>query len=206
MTSHIATGVLALLCTMLHGAMRPADTPGGHAFWALLVLTVTGAIGRYFYAWLPRAANGRELTLAEMKDQLEQVPEEWNDGHRAFRQSARAKVVELIENRRWRGSFLGRVIAVLGVKSGMRGVVRSIQADGQARGLSAEQVEDTVALARSAHRNALIISHFEDLRAVLNTWRYLHRWVAALLVLLVVVHIVHALSFGGYFSAGGYQG
>ena len=42
MTSHIATGILALLCTMLHAAMSPEDTVGGHAFWALAVLIVTG--------------------------------------------------------------------------------------------------------------------------------------------------------------------
>ena len=45
-----------------------------------------------------------------------------------------------------------------------------------------------------------MVAHFEDLRAVLNTWRYLHRWVAALMVLLVVVHVVYALSYGGYFE------
>ena len=37
---------------------HPRNTVGGQAFWALLVLLVTGAIGRYFYAYVPRAANG----------------------------------------------------------------------------------------------------------------------------------------------------
>ena len=31
------------------------------ALGAFAVLLVTGAVGRYFYAWIPRAANGREL-------------------------------------------------------------------------------------------------------------------------------------------------
>ena len=63
MTSHVATGILAFLCALLHSAMAPRDTNGGHALWALAFLLVTGAIGRYFYSWVPRAANGRELEL-----------------------------------------------------------------------------------------------------------------------------------------------
>ena len=70
MTSHVATGILAFLCATLHAAMNPRDTVGGHAFLALFVLLVTGAIGRYFYAWVPRAANGRELELEEVKLRL----------------------------------------------------------------------------------------------------------------------------------------
>ena len=33
MTSHVATGILAFLCALLHGAMEPRNTVGGHAFW-----------------------------------------------------------------------------------------------------------------------------------------------------------------------------
>ena len=90
MTSHVATGILALLLAMLHGAMSPRDTPGGHAFWALAVLLVTGAIGRYFYSYVPRAANGRELELAEFKNRLGRMSEEWDQG-RSSSASPRAR-------------------------------------------------------------------------------------------------------------------
>ncbi|MFI5404072.1 MAG: NAD(P)-binding domain-containing protein, partial [Planctomycetota bacterium] len=112
MSAHVATGILALLCAMLHGAMRPGDSPGGHAFWALAVLLVTGAIGRYFYAYVPRAANGRELELAEVKAQLGKVKEEWGEGERRFRERAREEIDALIEARQWRASFAGRVLAL----------------------------------------------------------------------------------------------
>jgi len=35
-------------------------------------------------------------------------------------------------------------------------------------------------------------------RALLNGWRYLHRWVAALMVLLVVLHVIYALTYGTF--------
>jgi cytochrome b561 len=55
-------------------------------------------------------------------------------------------------------------------------------------------------LARQAHRTALAAAHYEDLRALLATWRYVHRWVALLMVLLVALHVVVALRFA---SLGG---
>ena len=58
-------------------------------------------------------------------------------------------------------------------------------------------------LTRRAHRHALMAAHYEDLRAVAGTWRYLHRWVAVLMVLLVILHIVYAFSYSAFFGGGG---
>ncbi len=202
MTSHVATGILALLLATLHGAMEPRHTVGGHALWALVVLLVTGAIGRYFYAYVPRAANGRELELKEVKSQLERLSRaEGEDGR--FGQRARDEVLRLIHARQWRGTFTGRVLALCGLQLGLRRTLRRLAREGAAEGVDPEQVREALGLARRAHRTALMVAHYEDLRAVLNTWRYLHRWVAALMVLLVVVHVAYALSYGAYFEGGG---
>jgi hypothetical protein len=198
MTSHVATGILAFLCALLHGGMIPRDTPGGHAFWALAVLLVSGAIGRYFYACVPRAANGRELELAEVRVRLARVSEAWGQGQRAFNERARKEVGALIEARQWRGSFAGRVLALLGVTSDLRRTLLRLEQEAARQGIAQQEIRDTLRLARTAHRTALMVAHFEDLRSVLGTWRWLHRWVAALMVLLVVLHVVHALMFGAF--------
>ena len=77
MSSHVATGILAFLLVVIHAALAPKNTVGGHAFTSLGILLVTGAIGRYFYAYVPRAANGRELELAEVKARLGRLSDEW---------------------------------------------------------------------------------------------------------------------------------
>ncbi|MCP3915592.1 MAG: NAD(P)-binding domain-containing protein [bacterium] len=203
MTSHVATGILALLCAMMHGAMAPGDTVGGHAFWALFALLVTGAIGRYFYAWVPRAANGRELALDEAKLALEQVASEWDPNHRAFSERARDEVFALIEQRQWRASFLGRVLALLGLRIDLRRTLSALVREGERQGIPQDKIGETMHLARRAYHTTLMVAHYEDVRAVLNTWRYFHRWGAALMVSLVVVHIVSALVYG--VSFGGAQ-
>ena len=40
-----------------------------------------------------------------------------------------------------------------------------------------------------------VVSRFEDLRGVLASWRWLHRWVALLVGILVVAHVITALRF-----------
>jgi hypothetical protein len=174
--------------------MAPRDSVGGHAFWALAVLLVTGGIGRYFYAYVPRAANGRELELTEVRAELDRMAAEGTDD--GYGKRAHKEVTALIEARQWKGSFLSRVLALAGVQYDLHRVLKRLEEEGRASGVSPERIHETRWLARRAHRTALMAAHYEDLRGILGTWRWLHRWVAALLVLLVVVHIVHALVYG----------
>ena len=191
MTSHIATGILALLCALLHGAMAPGDTPGGHALWALAVLLVTGAIGRYFYAYLPRAANGRELKLAEVRERLGNLSVAWNQGERRIRE-----INELVAAQQWKRTLPGRIVALLRGTRDLRKLLVLIEYDARKEGIDDERLGEMCELTRRAYRTAMATAHYEDLRALLNSWRFLHRWVALLMVLLMIVHVVHSLLYG----------
>ncbi|MCR9246725.1 MAG: NAD(P)-binding domain-containing protein [bacterium] len=195
MSVHIVTGVAALLLAALHAALAPRSTPGGHAFWALAALVVTGAIGRWFYAWLPRAANGRELELTAVKQRLAELTA---DDSSEFANRARSETSAMLERRQWRGSFCGRVLTLIGLSWDLWFTNRQLK-----RIAATEQVPDAeraavMATVRAAHRTAVAAAHLEDLRAVLSAWRWFHRWLALLLMLLVVVHVVMAWSHGAF--------
>jgi dihydropyrimidine dehydrogenase (NAD+) subunit PreT len=202
MTSHVATGILALLLATLHGAMDPRDTVGGHALLALGLLFATGAIGRYFYAWVPRAANGRELELAEVKRELEHLGSEWDAGQQAFAAEARRALDEALARVQWKSSFLGRVAALLGGQRARRRLIAHLRAEGRAQGIAAERLAPMLALARQAYAKSLAAAHLEDVRALLSSWRYLHRWIAALMGLLLLLHVVYALAYGSFLAGG----
>ena len=195
MTSHVATGVAAVLCAMLHAGLAPRATVGGDAFFALVVLLGTGAIGRYVYAWVPRAANGRELALDELRAELARIPDARSED--AFECEVRAEVLALLDARRWQGSLPGRILALCGVQLDLARATARITRRAQEQQISPERVGIALATARDAHRQALLAAHADDVRAVLASWRYVHRWVAALLVVLVVLHVGYALNYGG---------
>ncbi|MBL8842082.1 MAG: NAD(P)-binding domain-containing protein [Planctomycetes bacterium] len=196
MTSHVATGILAFLLAALHAALDPRDSVGGHSFLALGLLLLTGAVGRYLYAWLPRAANGRELALAEARAKLAAITRP--DGSEPpFFAKARAQVVALVEAQPWRGTFLHRIGALLSTQQSLRRALRTLAEQGARDGVAPADVKRALALARRAHRAALMIARFEELRALASSWRFLHRWLAALMVLLVAIHVGCALLYGG---------
>lgn len=198
MTSHVVTGVLALLFALVHAGMAPRATVGGHALAALALLVVTGAIGRYFYAFVPRAANGRELALEEVQARLAQLSSGWDRENRQFGERVRARVHELVVAGHWRGSFLKRVGGLLRSQRELRQALAELASAGFAEGVPTDQIRETLELAKRAHRATLAAAHFEDLRALMGTWRYLHRWVALYMVLIVVLHIVAALRYAHF--------
>jgi len=200
MTSHVATGVLAAVLAMLHAAMAPRQTTGGYAFWSLVVLLVTGAIGRWFYAWLPRSANGRELELAALRERVAATSAA--TGNDAFAREANGEVQALLERRQWRSTLLGRIVALAGGQWDLWLVLRRLRRSANAAGIASEVVDGVVAHAREAHDAAVQLAHLEDLRAVLSTWRWLHRWVALFMVLILIVHVAVAV-LRGVLTTGG---
>ncbi len=203
MTSHVATGVLALLLALLHAGMTAGDSIGGHALLALVVLFASGAIGRYLYAYIPRAANGRELELEEVRVRLARLTDAWTGSQRAFAERARTAVSDLVAKRQWRSSLPGRVASLVLGQRELKRTLSDLRAEGVTAQIASAQLEETLVLAREAHRTAMVAAHFEDVRALVAGWRWIHRWVALALVLLLVLHVIVALTFGTARSGGG---
>lgn len=197
MTSHVATGVLALVVALLHAAMAPKDTVGGHALLGLIVLVLTGSIGRYFYSFVPHAANGRDMQLDEVRAKLTNLTTELDREHRGIGERIHTEVEALISQGHWKKSLPRRIASLLFSRHRIKQARRALRSEALAEGLPREQVAVIESLVRTAGRTALAAAHFEDLRGLLASWRYLHRWVALLMVLLVVAHVATALRFGG---------
>ncbi len=193
---HVVAGLSSLIAAALHGAMRAGDTTGGHTLWALAVVVCTGTMGRYLYSFLPRAANGRELELSEVRAELALATGELEEHGAAFGERVRGEVDRLVGGAHWRGSWPKRLWALLRSRPRLLDSLRRLRAEAREQGLSRDQAEQGCALVRRAHRAALGASHFEDLRFVMASWRYLHRWVALLLLLLLCAHVFDALRYG----------
>lgn len=195
MTAHVASGILALVAAVLHGGFDPRNTVGGHALWGMAVLVATGALGRYFYSFVPRAANGRELELDELRGDLGRISAEWDRGHAGFGERVRGEVERLIEDARWRSSLWARARGLLRSQRSLRRSLKDLREEGRREDVAPADLEAMLDLARRAHRAALMSARYEDVRGLLATWRWLHRWIALLVVLLIAVHVYSALRY-----------
>jgi hypothetical protein len=197
MGAHVFTGLLALVLVCLHAAFQIRDSVGGHALALLAVVVVTGAIGRWLYAFVPRAQNGRQRELEELGVQVAALSGEWDAHGRGFGGEVRAQVEALAVGPSWRKGFFGRVAALVRGQWRLRSRLRALRHQGRAVGVPEAEVALVIDLARRAHRLALHLAHFDEVRALLSSWRWFHRWLALLMVLLVVLHVVTATRFGG---------
>ncbi len=195
MNFHVGTGLLSLLFVYVHAGGVPRKASGGYAFFALCVLVVTGAIGRWFYAFVPRAANGRELQLDEVRNKLRAIASEWDIGQPGIGARIQSKIEKAIQYGAWRHSFRARFLALLRARWDLRKLLAEVEAELIASKLGGKQVRRILFLTRRAYRAAMAAAHFEEIRGLLATWRYLHRWMALLMILLALLHILDALHY-----------
>jgi thioredoxin reductase/NAD-dependent dihydropyrimidine dehydrogenase PreA subunit len=195
MSAHVVTGILALLAVLLHMGFAPRQSAGGRAFWALVVVVAAGAVGRYLYALVPRAANGRELELDEVQSKITAVAGEWQAERTGFADLVRQRVHELAMAARLGHGLLPRLLGALTSRLRLRRTLHELYAEGKTRGIAAGDLRRILSLARRAHGLGLAAARYEDLRGLLASWRWLHRWLALLLVLLAAIHIIVALRY-----------
>lgn len=197
MSMHVFTGLAAFFCVLLHAGLAPRDTVGGHAFWSLAIVVVTGTLGRYLYAFVPRATNGKELEIDQLRSRIAALSGEWDRDGRGFGGEVRRTVEELVEADRatWGKGFVRRVRGILQSRSRLEAAFAVLRDRGRTEGIPADEVRALLALARRAHRLMLAAAHFAEVRSVLGSWRYLHRWLALLMVLLTTIHVYTAVRF-----------
>jgi hypothetical protein len=69
---HIILGVAAPLVIAFHAAFKYRGI-AGMAFWIMVAVALSGIVGRYLYAQIPRSLNAAEISLKELQSQQEQL-------------------------------------------------------------------------------------------------------------------------------------
>ena len=80
---HIVLGTAAPLIIAFHATFKFGNI-AGMAFWSMLCVTLSGFVGRYLYAQVPRNLNAAELTMKEMEEIEEGLRKELADQKLTF--------------------------------------------------------------------------------------------------------------------------
>ena len=195
---HMVTGLVAMILLMLHSGMVIRNNSGGHAFIGVIILVITGGIGRYIYSYIPKAANGQETVSEDAKDQMQVLLAEWDQASRPWGQQIQQELDALIQEGLWDKPAYSRAISLLTSRFHLGRSLRRLAGLGRAQGLADTQIDQILGLAKRLHKTALMASNLEGIRGLLSSWRFLHRWIALGMVLLAIIHIVTALRFAHF--------
>lgn len=183
---HVFAGLLGPLLILFHSTFRIGSFNGGTALVCTLLVTASGAVGRFFYRKVHRGLTGSRATLDELqaaldeqmtlsKPHLERLPAVGGEARRYIALAAAAPA----GRRRRAAHFLSlgwqrRVVR--------RRIERSLPAGREFEGLL-RTIDATLATAQRAAQ----FSIYERLFAL---WHVIHIPFLYLLVLTAVVHVV----------------
>jgi hypothetical protein len=197
---HAVTGIIGGAVLALHAAFAPSSALGILALVALATTVVSGVIGRYIYAKVPRSLEGRELEIEQVRQRLQA------DRHQLEAIGVSAAWLHsptLPEGIAHPRTMPARFMAVLRgdrqSRRDYRRLRRAILASPELR-VSARHL---LPLARAFCRHQHWLARYHELRNLLASWRFFHRWLAIVMLAVVAFHIGVALRFGDLWIMGG---
>ena len=80
---HVVLGATVPIIIAFHSSFKFGNI-AGMAFWSMLVVTVSGFIGRYLYSQIPRGLNAAELSMKEIQEKEEALRKELDEQRATF--------------------------------------------------------------------------------------------------------------------------
>jgi hypothetical protein len=203
---HIVLGVTAPIVIAFHSAFKFRGI-AGMAFWIMVAVALSGIVGRYLYAQIPRHLNAADLTWQELQD------EQLGLTHQMAAQKIFAPGelvaafhipdVEMVRHKSALGALLWmfaldlerpfrvaslrrRVLGLGGVLLSLGGVLRSSNGE-------LEQVVRTVRRQAALSKRMVFLSRTQQ---VFQLWHVVHRPFSYAFVVLALLHIVTAMLLG----------
>src|ERR1700752_1721706 len=80
---HIVLGTTAPVIIAFHASFKFGNI-AGMAFWSMMMVTLSGFVGRYLYSQIPRSLNAAELSMKEIQEKEAALKKELDEQRAAF--------------------------------------------------------------------------------------------------------------------------
>ncbi len=205
---HIMLGLIAPVIVSFHSSFKVHGF-AGMAYWTMIGLTVSGVIGRYFYAQIPRSIGAAEMSWQEMSNLSAGLMEELHalrvlpveKLERIFRlpSSQEVKALSL-----WRALFrmlwldLTRPSKVWALRRHVCGRLESLLTLGGILHARHAELEQAIALASKQAALAKRILFLSKTQRVFHYWHVIHIPFSLSFAIFVLIHVA-VVAWLGYF-------
>ncbi len=205
---HILLGLTAPIFVTFHSAFKLHGF-AGMAYWTMVAMTVSGIIGRYFYAQIPHSIGAAEMSLREMQELSVQLVAELNSQNilppseveRLFHLPDSAEVRSMpMLGALLRMSWLDlsrpfRVWALRRRGASLRGVTLRL---GGILPSGIPDLEKAIALASRQTALAKRILYLAKTQRVFYLWHVIHRPFSLSFALFLIAHVSVVIFLGYY--------
>jgi len=193
MAFHVFTGLMGPALILIHTAYAPRSALGILALAAMGIAVATGLIGRFIYARVPRSLEGRELEGSELRRRLGELRsqlEGFGIGSTLLEAGDADNALPA-----QKGLF-ATLAAALGGNRAISREYRRLRREIRRRPELRPARARILPLARRYVRNRQWYKRYSELRSLMGAWRFLHRWLAIVMLAVVAFHILLAFRYG----------
>jgi TRAP-type C4-dicarboxylate transport system permease small subunit len=203
---HVVLGTLAPIVIAFHATFKFGNI-AGMAFWSMFAVTLSGFVGRYLYAQIPRNLNAAELTLKEMAEIEESMRRELAAQNLAFGKRME-KLYDLptpqdVDHMPMLVALLYMIL--IDLRRPFRISLLRLQSTGFGPWLVSlfgflrtqdGKLEDVIAVAKKQAKLSKRILFLSRTEQVFNLWHVVHRPFSYAFAILALIHIGLVLYMG----------
>lgn len=152
------------------------------AFWSMVMVVLSGVVGRYIYLQIPRTISGRELSLREIETNREEE----------LHSIAQKVSAELLEKAKSYDSSVGGLKGWFAGRAHLAKMKRLLKSEG----LSSKSVSSTLRSLKTEMQLHRRIRRLSTMQKLFKYWHVAHRPFAVIMLIIVTVHVVVTVGLG----------
>jgi hypothetical protein len=205
---HVFLGIVAPVIITFHSSLKFRGL-AGVAYWIMVVVALSGFVGRYFYAQLPRGLTSAEFSLREIQEMSQNLWRElegqklfaWLQLAPLFRLPSRQEVDQMPLGRGLLCMIrldLRRVLLVSALRRRAIGRAECLLTFGGFLRSQNSSLEKVIELAREESWLMARILFLAKTQKVFYLWHVIHRPLSYSFAVLMLVHVSVAIMMGYY--------
>ena len=164
------------------------------SFWSMVAVFVSGVIGRFIYIQIPRSIEGRELSLAEVRDMklnIDDMITGTTGMNENTSQVIRDAIFEITQSEKKPGLFDG-----FSGNFSDRKKIRKIKAVLRGEKLSKDEQRKIVRLIKKDISLSKKIARMSMMQNLFKYWHVAHLPFAFVMLIIMLIHVVVTILFG----------
>jgi hypothetical protein len=203
---HIVLGTAAPVIIAFHASFKFGNI-AGMAFYSMLMVTLSGFVGRYLYSHIPRSLSAAELSMREIQEKEEALRKELAEQKATFGFSVDALAELPSPAQLAKTPLIASLLSmfVLDIKRPFKTSLLRLQQAGfgpwvfSAFGLFSTRdlkLERAILLAQKQASLSQSIAFLSRTQRIFQLWHVIHRPFSYAFAILAILHICLALSMG----------